>query len=135
MIEYNIKKFFDDAFINSGSNVMKQHVTSEKPKYPFYNIIQTDETNWVIEMALAGYSKNNITVSLEEGDLIVSGKQIEEEDKNYIHRGIALRSFKKSFKLNEWHVIRSAKMENGILSIEVELVIPEERKPKVINID
>ena len=120
--ENTLNKYIKDAFINNsshfvygdivggdkasrGSCIIKNGLTSceKSSKYPFYNIVEVDSNNWVIEMALAGYTKDNITVSLEEGHLVVSGKQTEEE-KNYVHRGIALRSFKKSFQLMEWHV-------------------------------
>ena len=103
-------------------------------RYPYYNIIKIDDEKWIIEIALAGFDKSSITVEEKDGYLIVSGKQPENDTNNYVHRGIALRSFKKSFKLAEWMIVCGATMNNGILSVHVELEIPEEKKPKKFDI-
>lgn len=121
---------------SNGSCIIKNGLTNDvSTKYPFYNIVEQDETHWTIEFALAGYTKDDISVSVDEGYLIVTGKRTEDEDKKYLHKGIALRSFKKSIRLHEWHIIRACKMSDGVLSIGIELVVPEDRKPKTINID
>ena len=122
----------------AGGNIISQNVFScaeKAERYPFYNIAQVDENNWIIELALAGYDKTNISVEEKDGYLIISGKQPETSSKNYVHRGIALRSFKKSFKLAEWMVVRGASMSNGMLNVNIELVVPEEKKPKKFEID
>jgi len=148
--EKSLNKFINDTINSSfvygdvvhgdkasnGSCIIKNGLTNDVPtKYPFYNIVEQDESHWTIEFALAGYTKDDISVSVDEGYLIVTGKKTEDEDKKYLHRGIALRSFKKAIRLHEWHIIRACKMSDGILSIEIELVVPEDRKPKTINID
>lgn len=119
----------------AGGSIVNQVVScgETKTSYPYYNVVQVDDTNWVIEIALAGYSKKNISVEEKDGYLLISGKQVDDE-KKYIHRGIALRSFKKSFKLTEWMIVRKAEMNDGILSVSIELVVPEEKKPKKFEI-
>jgi molecular chaperone IbpA len=122
----------------AGRDLITQSIISSGDKsdtrYPHYNIVEIGENNWVIDIALAGWDKSNINVEENDGYLVVSGKQPEDTNLKYIHRGIALRSFKKSFKLTEWMVVRRVTMLNGILSINIELVVPEEKKPKKFNI-
>jgi molecular chaperone IbpA len=110
--------------------------SKETDRYPFYNVVQVDENNWVIELALAGYDKSNITIEEKDGFLTIAGKNPETPyPKKYVHQGIALRSFKKSFRLGEWMYVRGARMENGVLNVAIELVVPDEKKPKTFSID
>jgi molecular chaperone IbpA len=110
--------------------------SKETDRYPFYNIVQTDENNWVIELALAGYTKSDIHIEEKDSYLTISGKvDTTNSSTKFVHQGISRRSFKKSFRLGEWMYVRNAKMENGILSVAVELVVPDEKKPKTITIN
>jgi molecular chaperone IbpA len=110
--------------------------SKETDRYPFYNIVQTDENNWVIELALAGYTKSDIHIEEKDSYLTISGKvDTTNSSTKFVHQGISRRSFKKSFRLGEWMYVRNAKMENGILSVAIELVVPDEKKPKTITIN
>lgn len=121
----------------AGGNIIQNVFSSVEKgeKYPFYNIVQVDENKWTIEIALAGYDKSNISVEEQDGYLIIIGKQPETSLKNYVHRGIGLRSFKKSFKLAEWMVVRGVSMSDGMLNINIELVVPQDKKTKKFEID
>ena len=103
--------------------------------YPPYNIIQTSETHYQIDIAVAGFSENDLDIELKDNLLTVRGQQEKNDDEvNYWHRGLATRNFTKTFPLGEYVEVRSALVKNGILSIALELIVPEEQKPKKIAI-
>jgi len=102
--------------------------------YPPFDVYRDGE-NTIIEFALAGYSKENIEVIVENSTLKVSAKKEKKtETENYSHKGIALRSFEKKFALSEYSVVESAEYKDGILRIVIGMIIPEEKKPKKIEI-
>jgi molecular chaperone IbpA len=110
--------------------------TSNTPAYPHYNIIQWTPERFSLEFAVAGFSKDQIDISAERSVLTVSGKQEDEAaDINYLHKGISSRKFIRKFQLPEHVEIYEAKLENGILSIDLVKEIPEEAKPKKISIN
>jgi molecular chaperone IbpA len=98
------------------------------------NIVKKDEYNFVIELAVAGYKQDEIEITAERNSLKVTGKKAEEEDRNYLVKGIAGRKFARQFVLSDTVVVRDANLADGILSIELENVIPEEQKPRKIEI-
>jgi molecular chaperone IbpA len=102
--------------------------------YPPYNIVKHDAENFSIELALAGFDKKDITISKEKEVLNIEGKQKEGENLEYVHRGLASRSFKRTFTLADDIVVKGADMKNGILSVSLERIIPEEDKPQEIKI-
>ena len=104
--------------------------------YPPYNISKVDDNNYVIEMALAGFNKDDIEIELSDGELTVRSKKREDSNKdvNLIHQGISLRSFNRKFTLSEEILVKNAEMKNGMLIIKLEKFIPENKKPKLINI-
>ena len=102
--------------------------------YPPYNIVKHDAENFSIELALAGFDKKDITISKEKEVLNIEGKQKEGEALEYVHRGLASRSFKRTFTLADDIVVKGADMKNGILSVSLERIIPEEDKPQEIKI-
>jgi molecular chaperone IbpA len=105
--------------------------------YPPHNVVKLDDTHFVIEVAVAGFRQNEIDVELKDGNLIVTGEQAKvEEDKKleYLHKGISARNFTRNFTLAENVEVRGATVENGILAVALELVVPEEKKPKKIQI-
>jgi molecular chaperone IbpA len=110
---------------------------NSKDNYPPHNIIQLDDTHFVIEVAVAGFAENEIDVELKENVLIVKGekeKSPEKEGREYLHKGISARNFVRTFPLAENVEVRGATVKNGILAVALELVIPEEEKPKKIQI-
>lgn len=108
--------------------------TSQVSKFPPHNIIRTDDYHFTIEMAVAGFSEKDIDVTLKDGVLSVEGeKKLLTEDKvSYVHQGIANRSFVKTFQLADSVEVRSAKLQNGLLRIDLEVIVPESRKARKI---
>lgn len=109
--------------------------------YPPYNIILIDDDKYSLEIALAGFSKDDIEVSVENGQLTVSSKTVEEthdEDENesvkYLYKGISSRSFVRTFTLGEHIEVVGASMENGILHVALDRIVPEALKPKQIEV-
>ena len=103
--------------------------------YPPYNIERSDETHYRITLAVAGFQEKDLSVETREGVLFVAGQTEETPQQNYLYRGIAGRQFERRFQLAEHVEVRSAKLENGLLHIELERVIPEEKKPRRIMIN
>ena len=123
-------RVFDDMF------KYIEHNTSSTG-YPPYNIIRDGE-KFQIEIALAGVDKKDLEITVAEGVLTVEHKAPGEQDLgnswDWIHKGIAQRSFKRNFTLSDDIVVQGSRMENGMLYIELERIIPEEKKPKTIAI-
>ena len=106
--------------------------------FPPYNIIRSNENQYIIEMAVAGFMIDQIDIEFKEGYLTVSGESEslsqDQEGVEYLFRGIANRSFSRSFILDEHLVVESARMDNGMLTITLERIIPEHLKPRKIEV-
>ena len=103
--------------------------------FPPYNIRKDGDYNFVIELALAGMSKDDLEIEVTEGTLqVYSMEKKKEEGGELLHRGISYRQFNRSFTLADDVVVNDAKMENGMLLIQLERVVPEEKKPRTIKI-
>jgi len=103
--------------------------------YPPYNIAKLDDTHFVIEIAVAGFGEDEIDVELKENSLIVKGvKAKKEQETDYVHKGISTRSFERNLTLADNVEVRAATVQNGILAIALEQIVPEEHKPKKIKI-
>lgn len=105
--------------------------------YPPYDILKTDEHSYVIELAVAGFSKKDISVTVENGVLTVESNRegnTASSVQEIIHRGISKRYFKKSFSISDDVEIRGAELKDGLLRISMEKIIPESRKRKEISI-
>ena len=102
--------------------------------FPPYNVRKVDDDNFVIELAVAGYNKSNLTITEESNNLTVVGELPDTGDE-YIHKGIAGRKFTRTFALAEHMITRESHLVDGMLLISVERVIPEEKKPKSIAIN
>jgi molecular chaperone IbpA len=105
--------------------------------YPPYNIERTDETNYRITLAVAGFGEKELNVEVREGVLTVQGRREESGDgkSGYLYQGIAGRAFERRFQLAENVEVRGAKLENGLLHVDLERIIPEEQKPRRIAIN
>ena len=108
---------------------------NNKQGYPPYNIRKDGETKYFIEMAVAGFSEEDLEVELKEGILTVQSKPLNEEDETtYVHRGIAKRTFERNFTLSDDVIVKGCGLINGMLTVELEKVIPEEKKSRLIPI-
>lgn len=103
--------------------------------YPPYNIERSDETHYRISVAVAGFAEKDLTVEVRDGMLTVAGTRDEAEKQSYLHQGIAGRAFERRFQLAEHVEVRAAKLENGLLHIDLERIVPEEKKPRRIAIN
>lgn len=103
------------------------------PTYPPYNIKKIDENKYVIEMAVAGFGKQDLELELQDGTLTVKGNVVS-DDSEYLYKGIAERAFTRQFTLADTVEIKNADLINGMLKIWLERFVPEEKKPKKINI-
>ena len=101
--------------------------------YPFYNIKKVDDEHYSLEMALAGWKKADLDVSVNDGVLSVVGK-IKTNADNYIHKGVAQRAFTKRLQLSEYVECKGAKLEDGMLKVELVYKPPEDKKPKKITV-
>jgi molecular chaperone IbpA len=104
--------------------------------YPPYNICRLQENLYQIEIAVTGFEKNEITVTVEQDKLNIAGQRNKDEDTTaeFLHRGLALRDFERTFTLAEHMKIVSAEIKNGVLSIRIEREIPESAKPRIIDV-
>ena len=104
--------------------------------YPPYNIESIGEDKYQITLALAGFKREDLTITVKEGLLTIEGKKddIEQEGRAYIHRGIANRAFQRQWKLAEYVEVVEATMEDGLLFVLLERQVPEEKQPKTIAI-
>jgi molecular chaperone IbpA len=112
------------------------HSQQVNTNYPPYNVIQINEDEYMISMAVAGFGPDNLTVTKEKNFLILEGKQhpTDEVEPNYLHHGISARDFRREFKLADHFEIANAHLELGILNIHLKRDVPEEQKPKTIAI-
>ena len=103
--------------------------------YPPYNIEKAGDDSYRIVIALAGFGKDDVEVVTEQNQLTVRGKMAEREGAEYLHRGIAGRSFERRFDLAEHIEVSGAEFDNGLLTIELRRELPEKMKPRKIEID
>ena len=103
--------------------------------FPPYNIRKEGEYNYVIEMALAGFGKKDIEVEVVEGTLSVRSMKENDEDNPPVYRGISRRKFDRKFTVADDVVVNGASLENGMLTIDLERVVPEEKKPRLITVE
>ena len=107
--------------------------------YPPYNIRKLSDNDYKIEVALAGYSKDDIELGLKDSTLTVRNKTkekvINDESNGVIHKGISTRQFERSFTISEDIKVKNAELKNGLLNIDLERIIPDEKKPRLININ
>ena len=107
--------------------------------YPPYNICKLNDNDYKIEVALAGYSKDDIEIELKDNTLTVRNKTkekvVNDESNGVIHKGISTRQFERSFTISEDIKVKNADLKNGLLNIDLERIVPEEKKPRLIDIN
>ena len=121
-----------DRMFDQLNRYVDNNVTSTG--FPPYNIQKGGDFTYTIEMALAGFSKDDIEVEVADGVLTIRSVKENAEDESTVYRGISYRKFERKFTLAEDLVVNDAKLENGMLAIEIERVVPEEKKPRLIQV-
>jgi molecular chaperone IbpA len=107
------------------------------PGYPPYNIERSDENHYRVTLAVAGFAEKDLGIEVRDGVLTITGKrEAKTEGQNaYLHQGIAGRAFERQFQLAEHVEVKGARLENGLLHVELERIVPEEKKPRKIVIN
>ena len=103
--------------------------------YPQHNIVKYDDTHYGIEVAVAGFTKDEITVEVDQDQLMITGKRATVTDGvEYLHRGLAARDFEQTFTLAEYMNVVGAEVKDGMLKVQIERIVPEALKPRLITI-
>lgn len=107
-----------------------------KDNYPPYNIVKHDESTYEIEIAVTGFAKEEVTVEIDQNQLIVKGIRDKSDDvtAEFLHRGLAFRDFTRSWTLAEHMEVGEGKIKNGVLTIELKRIVPDALKPRVLKI-
>ena len=123
----HFERMFDDDFSIANT-----------PSFPFYNIVKQGDNKYGIQIALAGYSKDDVEVGLEDGVLSIKSKKEdtkeESKDGEILHKGIAKRYFSKSFTIADDVEVKGAELKDGLLTVSLERIIPESKKARTIEI-
>jgi len=124
------ERLFHDMEKMLDSNVSKTVST-----FPPHNILKLDDNRYIVELAVAGFSKDEIDITVDDGNLVIKGEK-EEKDTGiqYLHKGIGTRSFTKTLRIADTVEVKGAEFKDGILKIGLENIIPEHKKPKKIEI-
>jgi molecular chaperone IbpA len=122
-----------DRFFHEVESLLNQTETAST--FPPHNIIKISDNKYVVELAIAGFSKDEISIKIIDGVLEIKGeKNNQDKDVQYLHKGIGARSFTKTIRLAETVEVQGAQFKDGILSVGLENVIPEHKKPRSIEI-
>jgi len=126
------------GFDHVWSEIERLSDMADNKLYPPHNVVKHTETQFSVELALAGYSKDALTVEVKEGILVVTGDGRptlnDEVDREYLHRGISAKKFTRTFRLSEHVVVEGADFKDGLLVIDLKVEIPEEKRPRTIPI-
>ncbi len=129
---------FKDPFFIGFNREMERlanvQLASRQTNYPPYDLLKLDDDTYKLSLAVAGFSKNDIDVSVDNGTLIIKGEIAEVTEAEVVHKGIAGRKFTRTFALGEYMEVTGAEMEDGMLHISIDRVVPEEKKPKTIKV-
>lgn len=126
------------GFDHVWSEIERLSEMSDNKLYPPHNVVKHNESTFSIELALAGYSRDNLEIEVKEGNalLVISGdnRVSEDEDREYLHRGISGKKFTRTFRLSEHVVVDGADFVDGLLVINLRVEVPEEKRPRKISI-
>ena len=139
LTHFDINQFtpFSVGFDRVFDRLVDYGTTYETGGFPPYNIRKTDDFKHVIELALAGFSKDEIEVVLTDGVLVIKSADLLSQtnpNEGLVHKGIAKRAFTRKFTLADDIEIKDAKLKNGLLEIELEQIVPEHKKPRTIKV-
>lgn len=129
---------FGIGFDNMFDELMRVSAQQSSTNYPPYNIVQINDDEYMISLAVAGFGLDNLSVTKDKKFLIIEGKEYQSDSEkivpNYLHKGISNRDFRREFQLADHVEITNAHLELGILSVHLKREVPEEAKPKAIAI-
>jgi molecular chaperone IbpA len=134
---FGLDLFKDPFFIGFNrelDRIHNIHNVATRQSYPPYDLLKLDEDTYKLSLAIAGFSKDNINVSVDNGTLIIKGELVEVTDAEVVHKGIATRKFTRTFALGEYMEVTGAEIKDGMLYIDIDRIIPEDKKPKEIAI-
>jgi molecular chaperone IbpA len=137
MVNQFAMDLFNDPFFIGFNRELGRLNTAHKTNlqsYPPYDIIKLNEDTYKLSVAVAGFTKTDIDISVDNGTLIIKGEIAEVTDAEVVHKGIAGRKFVRSFALGEYMEVTGAELKDGMLNINIDRVVPEEKKPKSIKI-
>ena len=124
-----------ENFFRDVEKLLDMDVSKTNPSFPPHNIIKLNDTHYVVELAVAGFSKDEIEITTQDGTLTIKGDKKEgQTDVQYLHRGIGTRSFTKQLTIADTVEVKGAEFKDGILRVGLENVIPEAKKPRKIEI-
>ena len=132
----HIQSIFNDPFFLGFGDQFVRWETNKKTtsSFPPYNVKKVDEDNYVVELAVAGYDREDIDVTVDKDTLIIKSERENDEKSEYLHKGIAGRNFTQTFTLGEYMIVKSASLDNGLLTVKIERELPESAKPRQIKI-
>lgn len=114
---------------------MEKRYANSVPNYPPYNVLKHDEDHFEIEVAVAGFDKEDVTIEVDQNQLTIKGNRQKDDDASkYLHRGLAARDFERTFTLADYMEVGDAELTNGILRVKITRVVPEALKPRLIAI-
>lgn len=128
---------FNDPFFIGFNRELSRLNTAHKTNsqsYPPYDLLKLDEDTYRLSLAIAGFTRDDLKISVDNGTLVIKGEIVEVTDAEVVHKGIAGRKFVRSFALGEYMEITGAEMKDGMLHIDIDRIVPEEKKPKEIPI-
>ena len=129
---------FGIGFDNMFDELMRVSAQQSSTNYPPYNIVQINDDEYTISLAVAGFGLDNLSVTKDKNFLIIEGKEYQSDSEkivpNYLHKGISNRDFRREFQLADHVEISNAHLELGILSVHLKREVPEDAKPKTIAI-
>lgn len=126
--------FNDPFFVGFNREINKATNIYNSGNFPPYNIVQVDEDHFIIQLAVAGFGEEDLEVIYQDGTVTIKGEKEEDEDAEYIHKGIATRKFTREFVLGSYLEITSANLDNGVLNVSLERNLPESMRPRQIEI-
>ena len=123
-----------ENFIRDVESILND--TKPVTNFPPHNIIKLDDNKYVVELAVAGFGKDDIDIQVQENTLIIKGEKVEgTPNLEYLHRGIGTRSFTKTITIADTIEVKGAEYKDGILRVGLENIVPEHKKPRKIEID
>ena len=128
--------WFNDPFFLGFNDQFARWETNKKSlsSFPPYNVKKIEEDNYVVELAVAGYDRDDIDVTVDKDTLIIKSERENDDKSDYLHKGIAGRNFTQTFTLGEYMIVKSASLDNGLLTVKIERELPESAKPRQIKI-